>query len=197
MDRTGTQRWVADAGGHRTGAAQAPQRLGGAAVFPYGLGGGALMDMGQRMENLGRVIASRKTGAERFTAAGQPIGRTLADFWGWRLSDLLDNLERGALAEFIVATALGVPTDGVREGGAVWDLTTRDCGRIEVKSAAYLQAWAQKRLSRISFNTRKTLAWDPDTGEFAAVPQRHADIYVFALLDHTQKVTVDPLNLDQ
>jgi hypothetical protein len=149
------------------------------------------------MGNLPRITATRKTGAEPFTANGQPIGPTLVDFWGWRLSDLLDNLERGALAEFIVATALGIPTDGVRDAGAVWDLTSQDGVRIEVKSAAYLQSWYQKRLARITFSTRKTLAWDPDTGEFAAVAQRHADVYVFAHLAHTDKRTVDPLNLDQ
>jgi hypothetical protein len=83
---------------------------------------------------------SRKTGDEPLTAAGQPIGLTLADYWAWRLSDLLDNLERGALAEYIVATGLGVPTAGVRVPWAVWDLSTADGVRVEVKSAAYLQS---------------------------------------------------------
>jgi hypothetical protein len=96
--------------------------------------------------------------------AGQPIGQKLADFWGWRLSDLLDNLERGVLAEFIVATAPGIPADGVRDGGAVWDLTTPDGVRIEVKSAAYLQAWAQKHLSRITLEELTTAT------EFGGLP---------------------------
>ena len=84
---------------------------------------------------------------------------------------------------------------------AVWITATEGSGRhdvrVEVKSAAYLQSWAQKRLSTISFSTPKTLAWDADTGEFAAVAQRHAQVYVFALLAHTDKTTVNPLNLDQ
>jgi hypothetical protein len=79
----------------------------------------------------------------------------------------------------------------------VWDLTTRDGVRIEVKSAAFLQSWPQKHLSKISFGTRKTLAWDPDTGEFATVPKRHAQVYVFALLARADKLTVNPLDLDQ
>lgn len=149
------------------------------------------------MQNLARISVSRKTGTEPLTVAGRPIGPKLADFWGWRLSDLLDNLERGALAEFIVATALGIPTDGARVGWAVWDLTTPDGIRVEVKSAAYLQSWAQKQLSKISFRIPKTLAWDADTGEYASVPQRHAQVYVFALLAHTDKATVNPLDLDQ
>jgi hypothetical protein len=37
---------------------------------------------------------------------------------GWSRSDLLDNPEFGVLAEFIVATALGIPARGVRKGWA-------------------------------------------------------------------------------
>jgi hypothetical protein len=143
---------------------------------------------------------SRKTGAEPLTASGEPIGLTLVDFWRWRLSDVLDNLDRGALAEFIVATALGIPTDGDGDPGAVWDLTmttSTTCIRLEVKSAAYLQSWGQKELSQIVFSTPKTRAWDRVTNTFDAVAKRHAHVYVFALLNHTDKATVDPLELDQ
>jgi hypothetical protein len=149
------------------------------------------------VENLAKISASRKTGAEPFTVAGRPVGPTVADFWGWSRSDLLDNTERGVLAEFIVAAALGIPVDGVREGWAAWDLTTPGGVRVEVKSAAYLQSWAQKDLSRISFGTPRTLAWDADGGGFTGVARRHAQVYVFALLAHTDKATVDPLDLDQ
>jgi hypothetical protein len=93
-----------------------------------------------------------------------------------------DNTERGVLAEFIVPTALGIPADGVREGWAAWDLTTPGGVRVEVKSAAYLQSWAQKKLSRISFSTPRTLTWDADGRGFADVAWRHAHVYVFALL---------------
>ncbi len=68
---------------------------------------------------------------------------------------------------------------------------------VEVKSAAYLQSWAQKDYSRISFGTPVTLAWDADAGGFAGVARRHAQVYVFALLAHTDKATVDPLDLAQ
>jgi hypothetical protein len=150
------------------------------------------------MEGLARISVSRKTGAEPLTAAGRPTGATLIDFWGWSRSDLLDNLGRGVLAEFIVATALGIPADGTRVGWAAWDLMTSDGIRVEVKSAAYLQSWAQKQLSRISFRVPKTRAWDADVGEFAGgAAQRHAQVYVFALLAHTDKATVNPLDLDQ
>lgn len=101
------------------------------------------------------------------------------------------------LAEFIVATALVIPAAGVRDGWATWDRAT-PCGvGVEVKSAAYLQSLAQKELSRISFNTPKTLAWDADGGGFANVARRHTQVYVFALLTHTNKATVNPLDLHQ
>ena len=51
------------------------------------------------------------------------------------------------------------PVDGVREGWAAWDLTTPGGVWVEVKSAAYVQSWAQKELSRISFSTPRPLAW--------------------------------------
>jgi hypothetical protein len=149
------------------------------------------------MDSLARIRVSRKTGSEPLTIAGQRAGPTLADFWAWSRSDLLDNYERGVLAEFIVATALGVPTSGTRVNWATWDLTTPAGIRVEVKSAAYLQSWAQKRPSRISFGMPETTPWDADTGEFTGAARRHAQVYVFALLAHTDKMTVDPLNLDQ
>jgi hypothetical protein len=125
----------------------------------------------------------------------RPVGATVAEFWGWSRSDLLDNTKRGILAEFIVAATLGLPVRGVREGWAAWNLTTPGGVRVEVKSAAH--SWAQKGLSRISFGTPQTLAWDADGGGFAGVARRHAHVYVFALLAHTDKATVDPLDLDQ
>ena len=149
------------------------------------------------MDSLARISTSRKTGAEPLVANGLPVGPTLADFWGWSVSDLVDNTARGVLAEFIIATALGTPTDGVRESWASWDLTTPDGIRVEVKSAAYLQTWGQKAVSLITFKTPKTLAWDADGGGYAEVAQRQAQVYVFALLAHTDKATLNPLDLDQ
>src|ERR1019366_4351693 len=129
------------------------------------------------MDSLAKITTSRKTGAEPLIANGLPIGHTLADFWGWSMSDLVDNTARGVLAEFIVATALGISTESVRDSWASWDLTTPDNVRVEVKSAAYLQSWWQRGLSKILFRTPKTFAWDPDAGAYAALAQRQAQVY--------------------
>ena len=69
--------------------------------------------------------------------------------------------------------------------------------KVEVKSAAYLQSWHQRALSPVSFVVPKTLAWDPSTNRQQQVPCRQADVYVFALLAHADKATIDPQSLDQ
>jgi hypothetical protein len=138
----------------------------------------------------------RKSGAEPFVNGRREASVTLADFWRWAFSDVLSNATRGALAEFIVASALG-PARGVRGEWDSYDLVTDSGKTIEVKSAAYLQSWRQKRLSKIAFSVRAARAWDADSDEFAGDSRRQADVYVFCLLAHTDKATVNPLDLGQ
>jgi len=147
--------------------------------------------------NLNRLQVHRKSGAELFELAGAQQALSLLDFWQWSASDLVSNATRGRLAEFIVATALGIDVRGVRDEWAAYDLVTKAGTKIEVKSAAYLQTWHQKRPSPITFEVRKTLGWDPETNEMEKTPRRQADIYVCALLAHMDKATLDPLKLDQ
>ncbi|HAK96025.1 MAG TPA: hypothetical protein DCM87_13795 [Planctomycetes bacterium] len=120
----------------------------------------------------------------------------MGDFWAWSTSDLLDNTARGVLAEFLVGLAVGAPLDGVREEWAPFDLEA-DGIKIEVKSAAYVQRWTQRKLSSIVFRVPKTLPWDADAGTSGTEPGRQADVYVFALLGHRDKSTIDPLNVAQ
>ncbi len=140
---------------------------------------------------------ARKSGDEQFHRNGNPAGFDVLDFWRWSTSDLVANTTRGILAEYIVAKALGVPTDQAREEWGSFDLQTEAGLRIEVKSSAYVQSWAQSKLSNIQFVVSKRLGWDPKTNIMETKAQRHADIYVFALLAHTDKPTTDPLNLTQ
>jgi hypothetical protein len=97
--------------------------------------------------------AVRKTGQERFTLAGEPKELTLLNFWRWSVSDLVSNATRGRLAEFIVASALGVECD-VRAEWDAYDLTTTEGINVEVKSAAYIQIWAQNTDSKLSGSVR-------------------------------------------
>ncbi|MCA9103728.1 MAG: hypothetical protein KDA63_21395 [Planctomycetales bacterium] len=143
------------------------------------------------------IEAKRRDGTDSFHTHGATVEFNLMDFWAWSTSDLVSNATRGILAEYLVAQALGVANGNVREEWAAFDLTCHDGTRVEVKSAAYVQSWQQERLSRISFNVRKTRAWSKDTNLLEDVPQRQADVYVFALLAHKDQHTIDPLDLSQ
>ncbi len=148
-------------------------------------------------QDLGRLPVEPKTGQEELHADGEGLGANLLSFWRWSTSDLVSNVTRGRLAEFIVAKALGISTDGVRNEWDAYDLETEDGVKIEVKSAAYLQSWHQERLSRITFRVPKTRSWDPDSNRLENEAKRPADVYVFAVLAHQDKSTVDPLNVNQ
>jgi hypothetical protein len=149
------------------------------------------------MGDLDKIQVTLKSGAEQLTLANQGTGTSLHHFWRWYVSDLLSNATRGVFAEFIVATATNIDITQPREEWSAFDLTTPDGIKLEIKSAAYLQSWQQRELSKISFSTKLSLYWDNITNQQEKVAKRHADVYVFCLLHHEDKQTVDPLNLDQ
>ena len=149
---------------------------------------------------LPKLEITKKIGSERFHSSGSYVDFDVLDYWRWSSSDFVSNVTRGVLAEYIVARAVGVSTAGVRDDWAVFDLETPDGIKIEVKSAAYVQSWDQVCLSSINFGTPKTRAWtSEEDGHYSYSPdsRRQADIYVFALLAHRIKLTIDPLDLDQ
>jgi hypothetical protein len=146
---------------------------------------------------LGALPRERRNGAEAFRAGGAELGFNVLSFWQWSASDLVGNALRGILAEYLVAQALGVADDGIREEWAPYDLRTPEGITVEVKSAAYIQSWHQNQLSTISFLCPKTKAWDPQTGLYEAEPRRQARVYVFALLAHREQATLDLLDLGQ
>jgi len=149
------------------------------------------------MGELEKIQVVLKDGHEPLMSAQQATTFALHHFWRWSVSDLLSNATRGVFAEFIVATATGIDITQPREEWSAFDLTTPDGIRLEIKSAAYLQSWNQRELSKISFSTKLSLYWDSTTNRQETVAKRHADVYVFCLLHHEDKLTVDPLNLDQ
>jgi len=148
-------------------------------------------------KDLSRIHPVRRSGSEPLHANGRPLGATLLDFWRWSSSDLVSNATRGVLAEFIVANALGIGFDNVRDEWGAFDLITPEGITVEVKSAAYIQSWSQRKLSSIVFRTPKTRAWNADTNVQEKEPRRQAQVYVFALLSHQDKSSIDPLNVDQ
>ena len=148
---------------------------------------------------LPRIKPIPQSGCEPFNAGGEPCGPTLRDYWRWSGSDLVSNVERGVLAEFLVASALGL-TGEPREEWSAFDVKVPGCGTVEVKSAAYIQSWEQQDYSKISFDiAKRTSAWNPETGKYKKLDplKRVADVYVFCLLRHKCQKTIDPLNVEQ
>lgn len=120
--------------------------------------------------------------------------RTLQDFWAWAFSDLVSNTERGKLAEYIVATAMGC-NEGTSLTWGSFDLLSLEGIKIEVKASAYIQSWEQKSFSRIEFSIAESLYWDGVA--YAKEKKRQADVYVFCVLKHKEQDTINPLDLEQ
>jgi hypothetical protein len=148
------------------------------------------------MGSLDKVKATIKSGNEPLSSRGENLNFNLLDFWRWSVSDILSNATRGRLAEFIVATAININITEVRSEWDAYDLITNDGVKIEVKSAAYLQSWQQQILSKITFSTKLARAWDMEIDKRSDEAKRHADVYVFCLLKHEDKQTVNPLDMD-
>ena len=150
------------------------------------------------MNELKEIEITKHSGDEKFQYGSNNLDFNLLSFWQWSSSDVVSNYTRGILAEYIVGKALGcIKDDDVRDEGRAYDLDTQAGVRIEVKSAAYVQSWQQSRLSKISFNVPKTFGWDRETNKFDKEKKRQADVYVFALLFHKDKETVNPLDISQ
>ena len=144
------------------------------------------------MVQLPAIQATRKSGKECFQ--GMDGGHTLQDFWAWAFSDLISNTERGKLAEYIVATAMGCD-GGTSPTWGSFDLLSPEGIKIEVKASAYIQSWEQKGFSRIGFSIAESLYWDGLA--YAKEKKRQADVYVFCVLKHKEQDTINPLDLEQ
>lgn len=138
------------------------------------------------------------TGNEEFTLHGASAGISVKDFWSWAYSDLLDNTQRGVMAEFLVYSSIrSTPPDSqMRENWLPFDVTSPSGRRIEVKSAAYIQAWTPDNIfAQVRFDIGKKLAWDNATASYASEAKRNCDLYVFCLFTAMTK-DVSLLNLD-
>ena len=117
------------------------------------------------------------------------------EFWEWAYGDLFTNTTRGVLAEYIVATALDI-ADRKRVEWDQYDLEIDGVG-VEVKSAAYVQAWDQARASEVTFNIRRAQGWVARDNTYADSARRSAGVYVFCLLDGQDREQIDPLEVSQ
>lgn len=137
-------------------------------------------------------------GDEKLINDGEYLPYSVIDFWKWAYSNLLHNMQRGTLAEFIVKSALD--QNCIREnlsmktGFEPYDLdgpkipALGRAAHIEVKSAALVQLWDIKHPDRISFSIAPAKLPD-ETGDFRreAPRQRNSDLYVFTLYTATDR----------
>jgi hypothetical protein len=135
------------------------------------------------------------TGNEKFNFNEQSLDIDVLSYWRWSSTDLLTNRQRGILAEFLVASALDL-TKQPRQEWEPYDLITDNGLKIEVKSSAYVQSWEQNEFSKVSFGIKPTMNWN-DSGKRSDTKVRQADLYVFCVLKHKDKHTINPLNLNQ
>ena len=166
-----------------------------------------------RTANYSGSYQQRLTGLEHLVNGSAVLPFHIAEFWQWAYSDMLRNTNRGVLAEFIVKAAMelgGVYTNNeIRSNFEPYDLVGPDIEqavtppsleksnfskllpcRIEVKSAAYIQAWEPHpgTVPRISFSIAPAKVPN-EIGDFRpdATRQRNSDIYVFAIYTATEK----------
>jgi hypothetical protein len=140
---------------------------------------------------------SRLNPLTRFSGGPDCVStRTISDFWQWAHSDIMQNVERGVLAEYIVATLLGVDYE-LRIPWLAYDLKLPNGKTVEVKTMSLLQAWYQKELSNPRVVIKPTRKWDPKTNIIEATPKFHSDLYVICFFTADDHDTADPLNLAQ
>lgn len=120
----------------------------------------------------------------------------LVDYWSWAHSDLIGNTERGGLAEYIVACALGIQKKE-RVAWDKYDLLSEEGIAVEVKASGYIQTWEQEKLSNITFGIQPTFGWNSETNVYDTEQKRQSEIYVFCIHKHTDQGTINPLDISQ
>lgn len=137
-----------------------------------------------------------KNGKEIILKSGK---RNIQQFWRWGYSDLIQNITRGVLAEFIVAWALDLDYKP-RDPWRAYDLLTNNKKRVEVKSTGYLQEWYRKRKFPENIHPKfvicQTRRWTAEEG-MQKEPTFNADIYVLCYHNEKDFNNIDPMNLNQ
>ncbi len=112
-------------------------------------------------------------------------GVRVVDYWAWAHSDLVDNIERGIFAEFLVHTAVH-GTNSVRSSWKRSNIISPEGISIKVKSSGYIQSWGHDELSPIIFSIESS---DEST--------RQSNVYVFCIHKHTEQESLNVLDLEQ
>lgn len=139
---------------------------------------------------------------------------TVLDFWKWTYSYLSNDPTKGEFAEWMVGKLLGLEMEpGGRVEGLDWNLTSAEGVKIEVKAAAYWQAWklrnndgSWKPTPNIESNPFPPSTKIRFSGLYAAEtlpgpngpkPSFKSDIYVFCFQHEKDPDRWDALDLSQ
>lgn len=133
-------------------------------------------------------------GNEKFISIEAELRIKVSDFWSWAYSELLNNIERGALAEFLVLSSFKLSSLEPRIAWQPFNLTSPSGRRIEVKAASYIQSWSEDYYARILFDIGPKSSWNPKLG-ISPEKKRNSDIYVFCVYTSLKKDD-SILNLD-
>lgn len=121
--------------------------------------------------------------------------KKISDFWKWACSDLIIPSNRNDYALFLVADALELS----KMPRIYWenaDLRYRK-KKIALRTAAYVEHWKQKRPKRLSFDISPKKGEDAQTEDSMTFRNRHAEIYIFAVLNEKDLKKIDILDLNQ
>lgn len=155
-----------------------------------------------------RISPKRLSGAEEFSNTGRDAAVNVLQYWAWSHSNLSANIERGIVAEFLVASALGIEGHpNLRDPWGDSDIIEGDM-RVEVKSSAYIQDWAQKDFSRIVFSgLRGRWLIEGVDNQSNSIPEElntepggknyKSHVYVLTVQKHQHHETFDLLDLNQ
>lgn len=119
-----------------------------------------------------RKTITKLTGNENFINTENKF--SVLDFWRYGFSNLNSNVLRGALAEFIVESALKDQKDiDIRNPWGDYDVEYKG-KKIEVKSCSYLQDWNQEKLTNIQWSglKAKSLYWSSAVSKFQSSEEK-------------------------
>lgn len=93
--------------------------------------------------------------------------------------NLMENVNRGTVAEVLVARALN---GTVTQAWGDWDVELPNGTHIEVKSTGSVQSWPQRTASTPKWTIGKTQGWVLTDGQYNVVEteERRSDYYVLA-----------------
>ena len=158
-----------------------------------------------------RILTERLNDSEEFKHATPIKNLTVQDYWAWAHSALSANIERGVVAEFLVAAALGVARhNNVRDPWADSDVivpdgvTPKGMIHIEVKSGSYIQDWDQADYSKIIFSRLRGRAVAIDGSGILegmeGLPGEKtykSHVYVLCVQKHKEQDSFSILDIDQ